>query len=504
MAVAVALVALVPVAYLLLRTGEAGVERVVEIVWRERTAALVLRSLALTASVTAACLVVGVTSAALLTRTTVRHRRFWTVVATLPLAVPSYVAAYAWVSTFGSEVTGYGGSVLVLTACTYPLVMLPTMAALQRTDPSLEEVARSHGRSPLRTFVTVTLRQARPAVAAGSLLVALYTLSDFGAVSILRYDVFTRVIYTSYRAAFDRTPAAVLSLLLVVITVAITVAESRSRGRAEQVRVGAGVSRPPLRASLGRRGQALATTWLVVVAAVAVGFPVASLSFWLLRGRSAGAGLDRLFGAASATLGVSLLAALVAVAMALPVGILAARHRTRLVRLTEHASYAGHALPGIVVALAMVFFGVRVVPGLYQQVPLLVLTYAILFLPAAVGVVRASVALSSPHGEEIARSLGHTSWGVLRRVTVPLAAPGIGAGAALVMLTCMKELPATLLLRPTGMDTLATRLWTHTSVDEYAAAAPYAAALVLLAVVPTLFMSREHLSRTPTTALEPS
>ncbi|WP_277211100.1 ABC transporter permease [Isoptericola croceus] len=501
---AVALVALVPVAYLLLRTGEAGAERVVEIVWRERTAALVLRSLALTISVTVLCVVVGVASASILTRTDLPGRRFWTLVATMPLAVPSYVAAYAWVSTFGGAITGYGGSVLVLTACTYPLVMLPTMAALRRTDPALEEVARAHGRSALGTFCTVTLRQARPAIAAGSLLVALYTLSDFGAVSILRYDVFTRVIYTSYRAAFDRTPAAVLALLLVVITVAITVAEARSRGRAEQAKVGSGVSRPPMRAALGPRRQVLATLYLAVVAVVALGFPVVSLGFWLLQGRSAGTGLDRLAGAATSTLGVSALAAVVAVVMALPVGILAARHRTRLVRLTEHASYAGHALPGIVVALAMVFFGVRVAPAIYQQVPLLVLTYAILFLPAAVGVVRASVALSSPQGEEIARSLGHTSWGVLRRVTVPLAAPGIGAGAALVMLTCMKELPATLLLRPTGMDTLATRLWTHTSVDEYAAAAPYAATLVLLAVVPTLLMSREHLTRPTTISLEPS
>jgi iron(III) transport system permease protein len=201
--------------------------------------------------------------------------------------------------------------------------------------------------------------------------------------------------------------------------------------------------------------------------------------------------------AAGSTLYVSALGAAVAVVMAIPVGILAARSRHPVVRTIEHATYSGHALPGLVVALAMIFFGIRVVPGIYQQVPLLVLTYAMLFLPAAVGVVRASVALSSPRTEELARSLGRTPLGVLRSVTIPLAAPGIGAGAALVMLTCMKELPATLLLRPTGMDTLATRLWTHTSVSEYAAAAPYAVVLVLLAAIPTLLLTREQVGTRP-------
>ncbi|WP_203337368.1 ABC transporter permease [Nocardioides limicola] len=495
-AVLVALFALIPVAYLVIRAGDAGWARAFEILWRERTLDLVLRSLWLTFSVTFCCLVIGVGLAALVTRTDLPFRRSITVLAALPLAVPSYVAAYAWISTF-SQSAGYWGALLVLTLCTYPYVFLPVAAVLRRTDTGLEEVARSLGRSGPRTFFTVTLRQARPAMAAGSLLVALYTLSDFGAVSLLRYDVFTRVIYTSYRASFDRTPAAVLALLLVVITVAITVAESRSRGRAEQARVGAGVNRPPTMATLSLRQRVAALAGVGVVAGLALGFPAVVLTGWLLRGQSAGIDVGRLVPAAGSTLYVSALGALVAVLMALPVGILAARSRHRLVRVTEHATYAGHALPGLVVALAMVFFGIRVVPGIYQQVPLLVITYAILFLPAAVGVVRASVALSSPRTEEMARSLGKSQLGVLRSVTIPLAAPGIGAGAALVMLTCMKELPATLLLRPTGMDTLATRLWTHTAVAEYAAAAPYAAVLVVLAVIPTLMLAREQIGLRP-------
>jgi iron(III) transport system permease protein len=172
--------------------------------------------------------------------------------------------------------------------------------------------------------------------------------------------------------------------------------------------------------------------------------------------------------------------------------VLAARHRGRTTSFVEHASFAGHALPGIVVALALVFFGARVAQPIYQRTPLLVIAYAVLFVPAAIGAVRSAVTMSPVRTEEAARSLGSTPWEVLRRVTLPLAAPGIGAGAALVLLTCMKELPATLLLRPTGAETLATSLWTETGVAAYGAAAPYGLALVVLAVLPTLALMRSQ------------
>jgi iron(III) transport system permease protein len=487
-AVVAAALALLPIGYLLVRAVEAGPAAVLDTLWRDRTFWLVVRSLGLAAAVTAAAVVIGVVLAWLTTRTDLPGRRAWSVVAALPLAVPSYVAAYAWVSVVPSS-AGFGGTWLVLTLSTYPYVYLPVAAALSRTDPALEEVSRSLGRSALATFVSVTARQVRPAAAAGALLVALYTLSDFGTPSLMRYDVFTRVIYSSYQASFDRTPAAVLSIVLVVITIGITVAEARSRGRAEHARVGAGASRTPQLLRLGRgRPLALATTG--GVAALALGYPAVVLAYWVVRGQSAGVDWGRLVPAGASTLWVSLLGALAATALAVPVGVLAARYTGRGVRMLEHATYAGHALPGIVVALALVFFGIRYAEPIYQQTPLLVLAYAVLFMPAAIGSVRAAVSQSPPRLEEVARSLGRTPAGVLRDVTLPLAGPGIAAGFALVMLTTMKELPATLLLRPTGVDTLATELWTQTEVGAYAAAAPYAVALVLLAAVPTFLLSR--------------
>ncbi len=482
-----AAVALVPLVYLLVRVGEAGPARVADLVLRERTLVLVGRSLLLCALVTAACLVVGAGLAYLVARTDLPGRRVVAVLAPMPLAIPSYVAAYGWLGA-APQVAGLEGAVLVLTACSYPYVYLPVLAALRSGDPAQEEVARSLGWGPFRTAVQVTLRHARPAAAAGSLLVALYVLSDFGAVSLMRFDVFTRVIHTSYQASFDRTPAAVLSLLLVALTVTLTVAEGRARSRTEQVRTGSGAARRPARGSLGRwRVPAAVAAATVLVLALAV--PLASLTYWLVRGRQV-LDLEALISGTVATVGISTLAALVTLALAVPVGVLAARYRGRGVRALEQATFAGHALPGIVVALSLVFVGVRLVPAVYQELPLLVLAYVVLFLPLAVGAVRSSVALCPPRLEEVARSLGQRPVEVLRRVTIPLAAPGVAAGGALVLLTTMKELPATLLLRPTGVDTLATELWTQTSNAAFAAAAPYAAALVLVAAVPTALLTR--------------
>ncbi|MFQ6172728.1 ABC transporter permease [Oryzobacter sp. R7] len=448
---------------------------------------LVGRSVLLVALVTALTLVVGVGLAFLVARTDVPGRRVLAALAPLPLAVPSYVAAFAWISAV-PEVAGLVGSVLVLTLCCYPYVYLPVLAALRRADPGVEEVARSLGRTPWQAFGEVTLRQVRPAAAAGGLLVALYTLSDFGSVSILRYDVFTRVIHSAYRSSFDRTTAAVLAILLVVLTVAISVGESRVRRR-DASRVDAGVARTPDRLRLGSWRVPLAAGAGAVVA-LALAFPVASLLYWFTTGLSAGVDGERLLVSVGSTAWLALLGAAACTLGAVPVGILAARHRGRLTTLVEQVTYAGHALPGIVVALALVFLGVRAVPWAYQEAPLLVLGYVVLFLPTAVGAVRSSVAQSPVRGEEVARSLGATPAEVLRRVTLPLAAPGIGAGAALVLLTCMKELPATLLLRPTGTDTLATSLWTETGVGAYGAAAPYGLALVVLAVLPTIWLMR--------------
>jgi iron(III) transport system permease protein len=480
-------VGLTPLVYLAVRTAQAGAARVAAELLTVRTAALAARSVGLAAVVTLACLVIGVALAFLVVRTDLPGRRLFGVVAALPLAIPTYVAGFAWLAAL-PRFEGFWPAALVLTLCSYPYVYLPVAAALAGTDPAQEEVSRSLGRGVWRTFSGVILRQLRPALASGGLLVALYVFSDFGAVSLLRYDTFTRAIFTKFNLGFDRTGALVLSTTLVALTALLLFAESLARHRARYARL-SGAIRPPLRIRLGRMRW---PTTLVpaTVAGLSLGVPAVSLTGWLVSGVSRPEPVSAILTAAGNSLWVSLLGATGTLVLALPIGLLAARHSGTVPQLLERASYAGHALPGLVIGLSLVFFAVTLAYPLYQTTGMLALGYSVLFLPLAVAAVRAAAGQSPPGLEEVARSLGRGPLHVLRTVTLPLTAPGIGAGAALVFLTCMKELPATLMLRPTGMDTLATELWTKTDVAAYAGAAPYAALLVILAAVPTWLLAQ--------------
>jgi iron(III) transport system permease protein len=481
------LVALTPLVYLAVRALEPGLAVFAEIVAQPRTGELLVRSVALAGAVTGACLVLGILGAWLVVRTDLPGRRVWAVLLVLPLAVPSYVAGFTWISEW-PNLAGFPGAFLVLTLVSYPYVLLPVAAALRGGDGGLEEVARSLGLGRLRVLLGVTLRRVWPAATAGGLLVALYVLSDFGAVSLMRYDAFTLGIYTSYRATFDRTPAAVLGCVLVVLAAVLTWGESRARGRAA-TRVGSGVARAAVPEQL-ERWRLAGLGFVVALVAVSLGVPAASLVHWMLVGSSAGVEWAALGSAAAVTIKVAALGAVLTTLLAVPVGVLAARHRGRLTATIENAAYAGHALPGVTVGLALVYLGIRLVPALYQETPLLVVGYAVLFLPLAIGAVRTAVAAAPPVLEEVSQSLGHGPLATFARVTLPLAAPGVAAGAALVFLTCAKELPVTLMLRPTGDDTLAVQLWSHTGAGAFAAAAPYAVVLVLVAAVPTLLLDR--------------
>ncbi|MBR8741823.1 iron ABC transporter permease [Nocardiopsis sp. MG754419] len=495
---ATAALALLPLVYILFQAFAEGPGILVEVLSRGRTLELLANSLLLTGTVTVGCLVLGVGLALLVARVRLPGGRWWALVATLPLAIPSYVAAMVWMEAM-PQIQGFVGAVLVLTLACYPYVFLPVVAALRMADRDQEEVARALGLGPLRVLWPVTLRHIQPSAAAGSLLVALYVLSDFGSVATLRYDTITRAIYNDYSNRFDLAGAASLSVLLVAITLVVLWAEARARGRARFSRLGAGATRtrrpwdPGAGLSAVRAGPVRALTVLpfVVVAGAALVFPFVSLVYWIVRGSSADPDLPRMVETALTTLGVSAGGALLTLLLALPVGVLAARRRGTVPRLLEGATWAGYSMPGVVVAIALVYFAVNHAFELYQRLPLMIFAYALLFLPAAVGSIRSSVSQSPPVLEEVGRSLGHSATGVFARVTLPLSLPGVAAGTTLVFLSCMKELPLTLMLHPTGMETIAMRLWSATNVGRFAAAAPYAMMLILLASVPAFILGRK-------------
>jgi iron(III) transport system permease protein len=474
--------------YLVVRVLGAGPAKVLDVLLRPRTWETVATSLALMAVVVVACLVIGLPVAWLLARSGIRFRGAWLVLVSLPLAIPSYVAAYAWLAQFPA-MSGFWAAALVLTLVSTPYVVIPVVAALRSADPAMEEVARSLGRSPRRAFAEATLPQVWPAAAAGSLLVALYVLSDFGAVALFRVDAFTRVIYASYRASFDRTSAAVLALVLVVLAALLVMIERRVRGRSRRYRTSTGAARQPAQVALPGRWHALGVALLVGYVGLAIVVPVVFLLIRLSEGSRRPLDTIELVSATVTSAGVSLMGAVLAVLLAFPVALLAARYRGKRIALVETAAYSGHALPGVVVGLSLVFLTLSVLPAVYQTVGTLAFAYAVLFLPKSIGATRSAVAAVPPVLEQTARTLGRSPFGAWRSTTLAVAWPGVAAGGLLVLLTAMKELPATLMLRPTGLDTLATELWSRTEVAAYGAAAPYALALIALAAVPAWLMS---------------
>ena len=503
-AAAVAFAALIPVAYLLIRSIGVGSEWF-DIIWRQSTAAVFGRTFLLIALVTVISVIVAVPVAWLTVKSDIPLRRVLSVASVLPLVVPSFVMAttviemyspkgvlQGWLSGLGvdrlPDIYGLGGATLVLVLMTYPYVLLTVRGALRRIDPALEEAARAMGYGPVHTFRAVTLPMLRPAIAGGSLLVALYTLSDFGGVALLRYQTFTSTIMIQYESSIDRTLAAVLSLVLVVIAVLLLMGEGFTRGRGAYHRSTVGAVRVPRRFKLGKwRWAGAAVVGIPVLIGLII--PMGVLLHWLIRGLVNDQELLPLLVPARNSLYISLLSALITVMTALPIAILAVRFQSRLSRFFERSIYIGFGLPGVVVALSLVFFGINVARPLYQSIWLLIFAYGVLFLPASVGALRSSLLQVSPRVEEAAQSLGKSQWRVIFSVTVPLVMPGAFAGGAMVFLLTMKELPATLILSPIGYRTLSSSIWSAASEAFFAKTAAAALLLVFVAGVPTAYLT---------------
>ena len=489
LAVAVAALALLPLGYIAWYTADIGWAGVRELVFRPRVGELLWNTARLVVGTVLCCAVLGLGAAWLVERSSLPGRRVCHVLLVAPLAVPAFVNSYAWISLLPGLDT-YAGALLVVTLSYFPFVYLPLVAAFRGLDPALEETARSLGLSGWAVFLRVQLPQLRVALLGGSLLVALHLLAEFGALQMLRYPTFTTAIYDQYRATFNGPGATMLAGVLVLLCLGLLLAELRLRGRRGYARSGRGAARPVRPVAL-RAATAPALGALALLVGLALLVPLGSLGYWMLAGASTDLDAAALAATTGTTLALAAGAAAVTTALALPTGWLAVRARGRVSTLLERSTYLGSAVPGIVVALALVTLSVRATPWLYQTVPVLLAAYAILFLPRAIVTVRSAVEQTTPLHDDVAASLGAGAADRLRRVTLPLLAPGIGAGAALVFLAVVTELTATLLLAPTGTTTLATAFWSASSALEYGAAAPYAVVMVLLSAPATVLLSSD-------------
>jgi iron(III) transport system permease protein len=469
-----------------------------------RLGELFAATLALTAVVTISALTIGTATAWLTNRTDLPGRRVWLIVTALPLVIPSYMAALTLIgatgpgglisSWLGVEVpTPYGfvGAWLALSIFLAPMAHLIVSPALRLIDPAIEEAAVGLGAGRRRLFFTITLPQLRPALVSAGLMVGLYTISDFGAVSLLRFDTFTRAIFTLYEGQIDRRPAAALSVVLMIVALTILFAERRTRPKASY-QTGR-IRRSPTPSHLTGWSRAAALGFLGGYALVALAIPITVLVFWLLRGTQAGQGLGMFWDEIGRSLGVSVAAALLAAAASLPVAMVTTWRRARLSNTTETAVWAIYSLPHITVGVAFVAFALAWLQPLYQTVALLLVAYVAMFMAQSVSTTQDALRRASPDLEDASRGLGKGPMKTLARVTVPLARPGLLAGGALVFLSVMKELPATLLLRPNGFETLAVRVWSATGEGFYTRASVASLALLAVSIVPLLALTYRDL-----------
>lgn len=469
----------------------------------------------------------GVGSAWLVTRHEFAGRASFEWALVLPLAMPAYVAAYVYtdllqyvgpVQTTLREAFGWGhadywfpevrstaGAVLMFVLVLYPYVYLMARTAFLERGGGMIEVARSLGLTPWQGFVRVSLPMARPAIAGGVALALMETLADFGTVSYFAVQTFTTGIYRAWFSLGDRVAAAQLALVLLSFVIAVLVLERLSRGGrrfAETSLRGAGSHRLPLRG--GRALLAWGACALPLIGGF--GLPAGLLLQMALTEGDAQFGA-RFVGLAGNSVLLSGLTALLAVSLALLIGYAARVHRGAAMRWAHRVAGLGYALPGSVIAvgvlipvtrldhalaaLAEQWWGVQ--PGLLITGGIAALVYACLvrYLTAAMQAVDAGLAKITPSMDCAARSLGHTPAMTLWRVHLPLLRGSMLTAALLVFIDVMKELPATLVMRPFNFDTLATQAYTLAADERLAEASTAALAIVAVGLLPMVVICRQ-------------
>ncbi len=488
----IAVFLIIPLVYAVINALQADLSRWVKLL-DVRVPILMWKTLSLVALVTFLSIILGFSLSWLVVRRDLPGQKYWQWLLALPLLIPSYVGAMCYISIFGPsgllkellgmsfiEIYGFWGAAFTLTMFTYPYVYLITLAALKKINRNYEEVGLSVGLTYREVFIKIIIPLIRPAIGAGGILVALYALSDFGTVTMLRYSTFTSAIYFQI-GSYDQQTAAMLSTVLIVTTLFILFLETKTREKQLFYQT-SGVYRKPEVIPLGqwKWPAFLGTTGVFIFSTV---IPLGVLVHWSVIGISRGALNVDFWGYAFNSFYLSLVAAVLCVFLALPIIYLNARYPSIISSIAEKAAYAGFSLPGVIVALGIIFIFNRFIPLLYNTAFMVVTAYIIRFLPKAMQAESSSIQLVATNLDEAGRSLGYKPWQVIQKIILPNILPGIGVAGVLVFVSSMKELPATLLLRPPGMDTLPVRVWLEASEHFYYQAAPAALLLILISTL---------------------
>ncbi len=463
--------------------------------WATRLPQLLVSSLSLAVGVGLATLLLGVGSAWLITRREFLGRRIWEWLLAAPLAVPPYILAWVYTDLRPALYGSFSATVAVMSLATYPYVYLLTRTALVQFNTTYEEAARIAGASRWTVMWRVVLPSIRPGIVAGLFLAMIYCLADFGAVSIMSYPTFTRAIYLERNMSMDLSAAAALALILVLLCLALFAAERYFRRQARYYQT-TGTQRLPTRRQLSWAGTALAWLFCGCLFTLGFGFVVTRLlgaSLEIMRSDALDPGL---FAGARASLLLALTSASLGIALSFLIVYSAQRLKSWAGSLSLRTCYAGYVLPGPIVAIGVILlFSQPWIRPLYPTVAMLIFAYLVRFLPQALQSTETTLHQLTPAIEEAARSCGASSWQVLRRITLPLVRPGLIVGWVLIFLATLKELPATLMLRPVGYDTLAIRVWQQHSEELFAPGAPAALLLILVSLPLVAFLLSRTLSR---------
>ncbi len=498
--VVAALLVAAPVVITIVQAAQGGISTAGNSITSSATLTLILHSLEVAAVSTPICGLLGVAAAWFVERTTLPGRRVWAVLFVAPLTIPPFVTSYAWAG-LGSAFQGFVGAAGIIAFSYFPIVYLLVAVALRGLDPALEESSTSLGLSGWRTFLRVVLPQLRPALYGGMLLVVLDALVEFDAFVGLKFQTFSFDVYAQYQLGFSASGAAALSLASIVICIVLLVGEERLRGHRNYTRVSQGARRVASRYPLGR-ARVPVLLGLGAILAISVGIPVGMLIRWWVQSSgaaisNASGNLKYLFPATLTSVEIGIASAVVALVLAVPVAILAVRYRGPMVVAVERTTYLSFALPDLVAAIALAYAASHWLHFLYGSFALLVFAEAVLFVPFAIVAMRASFGQIEPALEESARSLGSGALGSFWRVTLPLARPGLAAALVLVFVFTLGDLSTAQVLLPANLYTLGTEFNANSSAVAFAAAAPFAGVLIVLALASAyVVMSRFGGTRT--------
>jgi len=455
-------------------------------------------------------LFVGLLISIITVRFNIRGSKILFTLSVLPLVIPSYIGALTYVSAFSprglfvqlfsnlglkeiSGLDGFLGSWIVLTLFTYPYVVLICSSALRNLDSTVEDAARSLGKNKMSVYTQVVIPRLKKPIIFSGLLVGLYVISDFGAVSLMRYSTVTKAIYSYYEFKIDGDPVIFYSSILIVMALIISLIQRGSEeSRSAKV---SGIPKISEKVNLSRKSKVLIYSFMSLIIFSGLVLPISVLSYWLIRGLAAGNSVRAVFGGVVGSLSVSLLAALFSVIVSTPIIIMVSQYRSKFGNVLERIMLALYGLPHISVGVAILFITIKIFPSIYQSFTALIISYLIVFLPQAIGAGQASMEQVKLTYLDASAGLGMSKIQTFYRITLPLIYRGLFAGGALVFLSTMKELPQTLLLRPTGLSTMSVDIWSYASEGLFTQAAFSSFILLAISAIPTYILSTRNLTK---------